>query len=152
MQCPLIRPHTYRDHSPKKVIPNMDDPGQPKLPPHLRSSVPDNYTEMSDWVQRLRERYSADDLQNLSNEHRTFLLYGFMAVTDGLHPRDAILVEKHHENYVEFIFQKRKDKSDWEKEVVYKKMKEEIESLKAMCIHLQKQLSRLQSGQSPNKS
>lgn len=77
-----------------------DDPGQPKVPKHLRDLKPDHaYDSVQGFLKWAKENVEATltTEQRIREEHKTYLLYAFLSEID-ITPSQCVLVEKRDGN------------------------------------------------------
>ncbi len=78
---------------------------------------------------------------SLREEHKTFLMYGFVAET-GLHPSKCELVERHDGNDVIWSFQKRGAVNQY-MHALLKERDDEIKMLRERLAHANRELAKI---------
>ena len=128
----------------------MNDPGQHKLPTHLRSKLPTIYDEMKDFLKGIRMNISEQEMEKLSKAHKDFMFYGFVSLT-GINPQNVMLIERHYEDgSVGFAYELKNPKTDWKVDIALQQAAHTIKSLNQAVQRLKDEVVKLRNDQLTN--
>jgi hypothetical protein len=123
-----------------------EDPGQPlvseALAERLHQTEYQNIEAYLWWAKKEVEPYILTSFKSLREEHKTFLMYGFIAET-GLHPTQCELVERHSGEDIIWTFT-RKHPVDQYVQALIKEKDDEIMMLRQRLQNAQTKIAILE--------